>query len=95
MSLLTGQCSCEGVCLLLCVCMCLQFYDHGLINPQRISAARVTVLSLSVYVCVCYLANSYAVNVHVQSKIRIESKFAAILTPLHTTTRNYCTGLAS
>ena len=44
------------------------------INPRRACAARVTVLSLSVCECVCYLANSSAVNVRVQSKIRIESK---------------------
>jgi len=28
-------------------------------------------------VSVCYLANSYTVNVQVQSKIRIESKYSA------------------
>ena len=55
-----------------------------LINPRRACAARVTVLSLSVCVCVCvcvcecvcYLANRYAVNAQVQSKIRIECKCA-------------------
>ena len=49
-----------------------------LINPRRACAARVTVLSLCVCACVsecvCYLANSYADNVQVQSKIRIERK---------------------
>ena len=49
-----------------------------IINPRRACAARVTVLSLSVCAwvseCVCYLANSYADNVQVQSKIRIERK---------------------
>ena len=47
-----------------------------LVNPRRACAARVTVLSLCACVseCVCYLSNSYAVNVQVQSKMRIESK---------------------
>ena len=46
----------------------------SVVNPRRACAARVTVLSLSVRERVCYLANSYAVNVQVQSEIRIESK---------------------
>ena len=34
-------------------------FPNMLISPQRPCAVRVTVLSL----CVCYLANSYAINV--------------------------------
>ena len=38
-------------------------------NPRHACTVRLTVLSLCVCVCACYLANSYAVNVQVQSKL--------------------------
>ena len=59
------------------ICLLIAHYMF-FINPQRACAARVTVLSLCVvHECVCYLANSYAINVQGRSKIQIECKCAA------------------
>ena len=55
-------------------CMGAKYRDMVVVRLLTLGAHAQRGLQYSVCVCVCYLANCYAVNVQVQSKIRIESK---------------------